>query len=102
MPAGGTGGDRGDPRFSTQRGPQQNPVARSTRQTSKPRAWLSTHVLLATRAEDLSSARAVSSTRGLFHGASRRLARLSPVGVRTWLLTAFAEHLKFCRWLDTR
>jgi hypothetical protein len=37
-----------------------------------------------------------------YDGACRRLARLSPVGVLSWLLTAFAEHLRFAHWLDTR
>jgi hypothetical protein len=37
-----------------------------------------------------------------FDAACRRLAKLSPVGVLTWLLSAFADYLRFARWLDTR
>jgi hypothetical protein len=37
-----------------------------------------------------------------FDWACRRLARLAPVGVLIWLLTAFTQHLRFVNWLDTR
>jgi hypothetical protein len=34
--------------------------------------------------------------------ACRRLAKLGPVPLLGWLLTAFAQHLRFGHWLDTR
>jgi len=32
----------------------------------------------------------------------RRVARLDPTGFFSWLLTAFAENLRFAGWLDPR
>jgi hypothetical protein len=34
--------------------------------------------------------------------ACRRLAKLAPVPLLCWLVTAFAQHLRFGHWLDTR
>jgi hypothetical protein len=37
-----------------------------------------------------------------YDSACRRLARLEPVPLLCWLLTAFPQHLRFGHWLDTR
>ena len=37
-----------------------------------------------------------------FDWACRRLARLAPLPVLTWLLTSFPQYLRFVNWLDTR
>src|SRR5271163_4852587 len=37
-----------------------------------------------------------------FDWACRRLARLAPLPLLTWLLTSFTQHLRFVNWLDTR
>jgi hypothetical protein len=37
-----------------------------------------------------------------FDAACRRMAKLSPLGVLSWLISAFAENLQFTRWMETR
>ena len=37
-----------------------------------------------------------------FDKVARRACKLRPAAFFAWLLTRFAEHLRFVRWLDTR